>query len=189
MPGVGVPCHSLTQILRAYSCSEKASMRRRNELTKAILDALQTPNRPLQGTTPTLRDTSIARNAVFKSVAHVLTASEHLIGEYDRLEKAIASTRDAEPEGVAETWVEEVEKTARLLRIGAEAAIRNVKKVLGAEVSVDGTEVSVDGTEDRGLVEQMFGAEKTELNYELKRSLQCAERGVKKMVQGLPEGE
>ncbi|KAF2628684.1 hypothetical protein BU25DRAFT_390469 [Macroventuria anomochaeta] len=163
--------------------AEEASVRRRNELTKAILDALQTPNRPVQGAPPTLGDTKIARNAVFKSVAHVLTASEHLVGGYDRLDKMIVSMRDAEPEGVAEAWTEDIEKTARLLKIGAETAITNVKKVLGADVEIDG----MGETREEG--ERMDAVEKMELNYELQKSLQYAERGVRKMVKSLPQDE
>lgn len=157
-------------------------MRRQNELTKLILDALQTPNRPVQGIVPTLGDTKIARNAVFKSVANVLMASEHLVGEYDRLDKMIMGMRDAEPEGIAEAWTEDIEKTARLLRVGAETAIRNVKKVLGADVGDEETEAEDESARLQGL-------EKMVLNYELQKSLQYAERGVKKMVKCLPQDE
>lgn len=156
-------------------------MHRRNELTSAILAALQTPNRPVQGVPPTLSDTKIVRNAVFKSVAHVLTVSEHLVGEYDRLEKVIAGMRDAEPEGIAEAWTEDVEKTARLLRVGAETAVKNVKKVLGADVEAD------DAKDNRGENEETSTVQEMELNYELKKSLYSADRGVRKMVQSLPQ--
>lgn len=166
---------------KAYFHSEEASMRRRNKLTKSILDALQTPNRPVQGTPPTLGETKIARNAVFRSVADVLKAAQRLVGEYDRLDKMILGMRDAEPEGVAEAWIEDVEKTTRLLKIGAETAIRNVKKVLGADVEVDG----ITGTREES--ERMDAVEKMELNYELHKSLHYAERGVKKMVKGLSQ--
>jgi uncharacterized protein YbcI len=154
-------------------------MRRRNELTKAILNALQTPNYPVQGRPPTLDDTEIARNAVFKSIAGILTASEHLVGEYDRLDKMIVGMRDAEPEAIAEAWTEDAEKTARLLKIGAESAIKNVKKVLGADVEVD--DMKDLGKEDK----RMKAVEKMELNYKLHTSLQYAERGVKWMAKGL----
>ncbi|KAF1363203.1 hypothetical protein EJ07DRAFT_173911 [Lizonia empirigonia] len=160
--------------------AEEASLRRRNELSKSILDALQTPNRPVQGSSPTLGDTKIARNAIFKSFANILTASQHLIGEYDGLDKKITGMRDAEPEGRVEAWAEDVDKTARLLKIGAETAIRNVKKVLGAEVEA---EEAVESNEGLAAVGNM------ELNYELQKSLQYAERGVKKMVKGLPQDE
>lgn len=158
-------------------------MRRRNELTKSILEALQTPNRPISGTTPTIGNTKIARNAVFKSAANVLTVSGHLIDEYDRLENLIAGMRDAEPEGIAEAWAEDVEGTARLLRIGAESGIRNVKKVLGADVE----DADTGGTKEEG--KRMDGVDNMELNFELRKNLQYAEKGVKKMVRGLPSDE
>mgnify|MGYP004499524975 CR=1 FL=1 len=158
-------------------------MRRRNEFTKAILDALQTPNRPVHGTPPTLGDTKIVRNAVFRSVAHILTASENLVSEYNRLDKTIVGMRDTEPEGIAEAWAGDVETTARLLKTGAETAIRNVKKVLGADVEVG------DMEQTRKESERMHAVEKMELNYELQKSLQYAERGVKKMVKSLPQDE
>lgn len=127
-----------------------------------------------------LGETKIARNTAFKSIASILTVSEHLVSEYDRLDKTIVGLRDAEPEGIAEAWTEEIDKTARLLRIGAETAIKNVRKVLGA-AEVNDTE-EVDG-------ETMEPLEKMELNYELYESLHCVERGVKKMVKSLPKDE
>ncbi|KAJ4381750.1 hypothetical protein N0V86_003115 [Didymella sp. IMI 355093] len=166
--------------------AEQATMRRRNEITEAILEALQTPNRPVQGTPPTFGETKIARNAVFKTVASVLMASEQLVGEYDRLDKMIVGTRDAELEGVAESWAEEVDNTAKLLKIGAESAIKNVKKVLGADAKVDDLEGSVPIEEHGGKLDAL---EKMELNYELHKGLYFAERGVKKMVKSLLEPE
>lgn len=158
-------------------------MRRRNEFTKAVLAGLQTPNRPTQGAPSTLDDTNIARNAIFRSATHVLTASEHLVGEYNRLDTVIANLRDEEPEGTAEAWAKDVEKTARLLRIGAETAVKHVKKVLGGDVEVS------DVKNDSEEIEEMNAVETMELNYELKKSLCYAERGVKKMVKSLPQGE
>ena len=73
-------------------------------------------------------------------------------------------------------------QTARLLRVGAETAIRNVKKVLGADVGDEETEAEDESARLQGL-------EKMVLNYELQKSLQYAERGVKKMVKCLPQDE
>jgi hypothetical protein len=158
-------------------------MRRRNELTRSILDALQTPNSSAQENLSTLGGTKIARNAIFKSVAYVITSSEDLVAEYERLDKLIEGLRDAEPEGVAEKWTENVDKTARLLRLGAGTAIRNVKKVLGADIANDEAEEADENTE------RMEGLENMELNYDFHKSLKYAEKGVKKMVKGLPQEE
>ncbi|KAJ4312909.1 hypothetical protein N0V94_007210 [Neodidymelliopsis sp. IMI 364377] len=178
-----LPYETSRKVPRAHVYSEEVSMRRRNELTRSILKALQTPNRPVQGNPSTLGDTKIARNAVFKSVTYVLTSSEHLVAEYDRLDKLIESLRDAEPEGIAEKWTENVDKTARLLRLGAGTAIRNVKKVLGADIANGEVEEADENAE------RMEGLEKMELDYDFHKSLQYAERGVKKMVKGLPQEE
>lgn len=135
----------------------------------------------MQGAAPTLGETKIARNAILKIIGEVLNASQQLIGEYDRLNEMIVGIWDAEPEGVAEAWTEDVEKTARLLKVGAATAFRNMKMVLGADVEADN--VVEEGSERMDAVETM------ELNYELQKSLQYAERGVKKMVKGLPQDE
>ncbi|KAF9700338.1 hypothetical protein EKO04_001410 [Ascochyta lentis] len=165
------------------SQAEEFSTRRRNELTKSILDALQTPNQTIQGVPPTLGNTKIARNAIFKSAANICAASEHLVDEYIRLDTAIAEIQAAEPEGVAEAWTADVEKTARLLKIGAETAIKNLKKVLGADVEANKKDEKIEAGEGMDKIEKM------ELNYELQKSLQYAERGVKKMVKNLPQDE
>jgi hypothetical protein len=160
-------------------------MRRRNELTEAILKALETPNHRVQGTPRTFGESKIARNTVFAFGATVLRASKALVEEYVRLDKIIVGMRDAESEGVAESWTEEVEKAGRRLRIGADTAIRNVKKVLGAGVE-EGCMEGSTLVEDDATMEAL---EQMELNYELHKGLLFAERGVKKMAKGLPELE
>ncbi|KAF3037781.1 hypothetical protein E8E12_003608 [Didymella heteroderae] len=165
--------------------AEQASVRRHHKLTEAILGALQTPNRPVQGTPPTFGESKIVRNAVLKSVASVLTASRELVHEYDRLDKMVVGIREAEPEGVAESWAEEVNRTAKLLKIGAETATKHVQKVLGADVEGGDTKGSTlveDG-------ETMEALERMELNCELHKGLVYAERGIKKMIKGLSEPE
>lgn len=158
-------------------------MRRRNELTNAFLDALQTPNLPMPSASPTFGNTKIARNATFKSIADILRESERLIDEYGRLERLIASVHNAEPKGVAEAWAKGVEKTSRLLIRGAAAATRNVKRVLGAEIDDDVMETTGEEAEEIAATENM------ELKYELRNSLQFAERGVRNMVKSLPTSE
>lgn len=139
----------------------------------------------MQGPPHTFSESKIARNAVFASGATVIRVSKALVDEYVRLDKMIVDMREDVPEGVADGWTEEVETTARLLKIGADTAIRNVKKVLGADVEegdIDGPTLVEDG-------EVMEALEQMDLSYELHKSLQFVERGVKKMVKGLPEPE
>ena len=91
----------------------------------------------------------------------------------------IAKLREEQPDTIADTWKQDIEDTDKQLKKGARVALRNVKKVLGADV-----EHSLMTDEDGDV--DMEGGEKVELNYELQKSLRYAERGVKRMVKGLP---
>ena len=82
--------------------------------------------------------------------------------------------QDARPEGVAEGWADDVEKTAGLLEIRTGAAIRKVKKVLGADVGVDDVDCAGEEGEDG---EDMGAVDDMELRYGSLESLQFAERG------------
>jgi hypothetical protein len=84
---------------------------------------------------------------------------------------------------VTETWAQDVAETEKQLRLGHKVALRNVRKVLGANNCVDGTGAPEDQEVDGR--EMMAG----ELNYELLKTLRYAERGVKRMVKGLPKEE
>ncbi|KAI4698821.1 hypothetical protein J4E81_005432 [Alternaria sp. BMP 2799] len=162
--------------------AEKEEERRREELTSTIFEALQTPNRPVKGKPETFAGTQIAGNAVYTLVTSVLRASEALVNEYQRLDGMIAQLREEQPDTIADTWKQDIEDTDKQLKKGARVALRNVKKVLGADVE-DSVMTDEDGDVD------MEGGEKVELNYELQKSLRYAERGVKRMVKGLPMGD
>jgi hypothetical protein len=97
----------------------------------------------------------------------------------------IANLRDEQSDPIADTWKQDVEETDRQLKMGARVALRNVKKVLGADVEGDG----LGRTDEDGDVDMEGEGEKVELNYELQKSLRYAERGVKRMVKGLPMDE
>jgi hypothetical protein len=162
------------------ACSEEAETRRRNELASTIFNALMTPNRPMSGNVSTFTGTKIAENAAYVPVANVLTAAEGLLNEYERLDKMIVDMRDEQADPVADTWHRELQSTEQQLQMGARVALRKVKKVLGAEEASDGP-----GDQELGENED----DRQELNYELQKSLRYAERGVKRMVKGLPEEE
>jgi hypothetical protein len=162
------------------ACSEEAETRRRNEIAFTIINALKTPNRPMQGNVPRFTGTKIAENAAYVPVANVLAAAEGLLNEYERLDKMIVDMRDEQGDPVAETWHRELQTAEQQLQMGARVALKNVKKVLGAEEASDRHgDQDMDEDEDRGQ----------ELNYELQKSLRYAERGVKRMVKGLPDDE
>jgi hypothetical protein len=97
----------------------------------------------------------------------------------------IANLRDEQSDPIADIWKQDVEDTDRQLKMGARVALRNVKKVLGADVEGD----ELRGTDEDGDVDMEGEGKKAELNYELQKSLRYAERGVKRMVKGLPMDE
>lgn len=167
------------------SCySKKQEQRHRDELAATILEALRTPNQTVKNETADFKGTRIAGNAVYASVTTILTASSSLVNEYRRLDDMITKLRNEQPATLADTWKHDVEDTDRQLRRGARVALRNVKKVLGADVE----HVVLGEADEDGDVE-MEGGEEVELNYELRKSLRYAERGVKRMVKGLPVGD
>ncbi|KAG9189057.1 hypothetical protein G6011_05925 [Alternaria panax] len=161
--------------------ANKEEQRRRNELASTILEALRTPNRSAQSKTASFAGTHIAGNAVYTSVTTVLSASSVLINEYQRLDDMIAKLRDEQPATLADTWRQDVKDTDQQLKKGARVALRNVKKMLGADVE----DVVIGEADEDGDVD-MEGGEEVELNFELRKSLRYAERGVKRMVKGLP---
>jgi hypothetical protein len=168
------------------TCSKEAEIRRRDEIASTILNALKTPNRGVQGEIPTYTGTKIAENAVYMPVIDVLSSSEALLEEYERLDKMIMDMQDQQAEPVVETWHQDLQEAEQKLQMGARVALRNVKKVLGADAEQEdiGAAGGGDGHEEMQGVE---GEQK--LNYELKKSLRYAERGVKRMVKGLSDGE
>jgi hypothetical protein len=143
-----------------------------------ILEALKTPNRPQQNETLRFDGTQIARNAAYTPVADVLASSEALLREYERLDKVSKDMRDGQTEPHADIWHKELQEAERQLQLGARVAVRKVTKMLGAEVESDGD----------GDTLETEGADQ-DLNYGLHKSLRYAERGVKRMVKGLPEDE
>ncbi|KAH7068704.1 hypothetical protein FB567DRAFT_573905 [Paraphoma chrysanthemicola] len=164
--------------------AEEEEQSRRNEIASAIRNALQTPNRRVQGRVPTFPTTTIAENAVYIPIANVLATTDDLVTQYESLDKLITGMRDDQAGPLAETWHQELEETERQLRMGARVALRNVKKVLGADFDNENVAAKDDAEE---MVENE--EDEKELNYELQNGLRYAERGVKRMVKGLPMEE
>ena len=162
-------------------CSNKQEQRHRDELAAIILKALRTPNQNVNRETANFKGTRIAGNAIYASITTILTASSSLVDEYRRLDDMITKLRNEQPAALVDTWKHDVEDTDRQLRRGARVALRNVKKMLDADV-----EDVVMGEADEDGDVKMEDGEEVELNYELRKSLKYAERGVKRMVKGLP---
>jgi hypothetical protein len=163
--------------LTLYTHSKEVETRRGNEIASFILNALKTPNRPVQAEPPTYPGTKIAENAAHATVAVFLSASEGLVTEFKRLDKMSRDMQNEDAAPVAETWDQELQEAERQLRLGARVARRNVVKVLGGVVDADGDEEMLDAESGQ------------ELNYEFQTSLRYLERGVKRMVKGLPDVE
>ncbi|KAF1911184.1 hypothetical protein BDU57DRAFT_507933 [Ampelomyces quisqualis] len=158
--------------------AQEAETRRRSELASTIREALTTPNRNIEGEAPTFYGTIIAEHLSYVPVANVLASSSALLQEYERLDKVSTDMRDEQAGPVTETWHQELQEAERQLQMGARVALRNVQKVLG--VNVESIERIDTGGEGDG---------QDELNYELHKSLRYAERGVRRMVKGLPDDE
>lgn len=113
-----------------------------------------------------------------------MAAARALIDEYDEMERKIAEADPKLEEDIAASWQQGVERANRQLDVGYRTAMRNVKKVLGLQgLSAVEEKEEQGGGEDEGAMNQK------PLNYELQRTLQYAERGVKRMVKGLPRDE
>jgi hypothetical protein len=131
-----------------------------------------------------LPSTTIAENATFAPVADILTASECLIAQYERLDDMVSKMQSDQAGPMTEIWNQDLQEAERQLKMGARVALRNVKRVLGAVVEDEAIRAQ-DGDEE---VADNDEGEK-ELNYELQKSLRYAERGVKRMVKGLSVDE
>ncbi|KAH7396565.1 hypothetical protein DE146DRAFT_695529 [Phaeosphaeria sp. MPI-PUGE-AT-0046c] len=163
--------------------AEEAEAHRRNEVAAIIFDALKIQKRSTPNDVPKFTGTRIATNSAYTSVTEVFTASETLLDEYARLDKKIADMGSEQAGPLGDTWHQELQEAERQLQMGARVAVRNVKKVLGAVLDGDGKDT--DLTRDSEM--QKAEGDGLELKYELQRSLRYAERGVKRMVKGLPE--
>lgn len=164
--------------------SEEAEARRRNEIAATIFDALKSPKGSAQNDVTTFAGTRIATNAAYKPVTEVLAASEALLHRYAELENKITGMADEQAEPRADAWHQELQEAEQKLQLGARVALRNVKKVLGAVVD--------DSGKDEDLKQhavQEAEEDEQKLNYELQKSLCYAERGVRRMVKGLPEDD
>jgi hypothetical protein len=105
-----------------------------------------------------------------------------LIVQYVRLDKTIADMRGEQAVPLAETIHGDLQEADRTLRMAARVAVRKVRKVLGIETG------EADDDEDEDMEGDTL-IEETEMEHELQRSLRYAERGVRRMVKGLPDEE
>ncbi|RMZ73800.1 60s ribosomal l15 [Pyrenophora seminiperda CCB06] len=151
--------------------------RHRNKLACTIAEALQIPNQHVHREPSTFANTCIAENAIYAAMTYILTASEGLVGEYERLDGMMAQLRDEHAETIEDTWKRDVEATASQLRMGARVTLRKVKRILG--IAGEDCRQELEGKDGDG------GSETSQLSCELQKSPRLAERRVQKMVKGL----
>jgi len=157
--------------------SEGEDSRRRKEISSLIAKALRAPESFTEGETATFPHTKIASNPTLASAKKVNTACQRLLSEYNSLEATLAGMAEDVNNTATERWARDVEETERRLRLGHKIAVRNVKRMLDGKVKEN----------DMDEEEAASGFVQKELNMALHKSLGYAERGVKRMVKGLPQ--
>ncbi|KAF1969553.1 hypothetical protein BU23DRAFT_601505 [Bimuria novae-zelandiae CBS 107.79] len=155
--------------------AEQNDVRRRNEISSLIAEALTKPSTPTRRQPSAFPGTRIVGNASHSSVIKVDAACRSMLSEYRNLDAIIEDMAGDNKKPVTEKWMKDVEETERLLKLGHKTAVRNVKKVLYP----DAEDAEEEGEKGIGVQE--------ELNMELRDGLRYAERGVKRMVKGLPK--
>jgi hypothetical protein len=163
-----------------HGCSEEYDARRQNEVSAVIAEALTNTN-TASSETAVFANTKIAGNDIYHSVVRVDAACRSMVSEYDNLEAKIGELVGDNKNTVTEKWVQDIERTERLLKLGHKTAVRHVKRVLGAEAHDNETLRDETDGQERGI------GVREELNMELLQGLRYAERGVKRMVKGLPK--
>jgi len=121
--------------------------------------------------------TAIAINPIFASATEMIATSNGLVQEYDNIEEMVAKATEDDRKVIRDTWQQDADEMKRLLELGHRKALRDVKKVLGVN---DVGKMTVADKDDEGRLT------KTGLDQGLKDTLRYAERGVKRMVKGLP---
>jgi hypothetical protein len=127
-----------------------------------------------------LSGTYLQSNPPFNALNDMESKCAQLVAEYHVFEFLIEQMASEQKNSVTDTWTKDVEDAERLLTIGHNSAVKTVKAVLGVEVGEDGQFGEVQEGDDVG---------QAPANLELHKSLQYAERGVKRMVKGLPKDE
>ncbi|KAF2465532.1 uncharacterized protein BDR25DRAFT_239596 [Lindgomyces ingoldianus] len=178
-----------TLLQKGMNQAQRERDRRINDIASAISEALLPASVNDQGVNQpqtTFPGTEIAGNPIFASAAQMLEASRGLVKEYDRMEERAAKAFPRKEQHMTEVWQQDVRNTERQLDLGYKIALRNVKKVLGVEGAKDEMKGAEEDREDMEGEEEMS---EPPLNYELRKALRYAERGVKRMVKGLPKDE
>ncbi|KAF2739679.1 hypothetical protein EJ04DRAFT_559597 [Polyplosphaeria fusca] len=156
---------------------------RRNDIRATIFSAIASEQKeedPKSAMT-TLPGTLIARSVHFPPACAIQDASNELLAQYKRVNNLAETTSPHSHHRIIERWQQGVKDTERLFGVGQRTAVRRVSKVLGIDDAMTRNEEPEEGIE---MLEDLY---KLMPNSELQKSLQYAERGVKRMVKGLPK--
>ncbi|KAF1956923.1 hypothetical protein CC80DRAFT_471228 [Byssothecium circinans] len=150
--------------------------KRREEIASVLAQALSSPNqRAPNDVSPTLPNTKISMNATIEIASKLNKKCQTLISDYEEFEAMITQMAGEQKNSVTDTWTQDVKDTEEKLTLEYKLAIKKVEKMLGGHAEED--ENGPGKGEDSGKV------------YELHKCLKYAERGVKRMVKGLPKEE
>ncbi|KAF2204544.1 hypothetical protein GQ43DRAFT_460694 [Delitschia confertaspora ATCC 74209] len=173
---------------------EIGDTRRRNEIATAISTALL-PSSPAnrnghgkgEAGPATFPGTGIATNPTFTSILEIIQVSRNLIKEYEKMSEKVESAFPGREKDLTGAWQNDVEHTAKVLEIGHKRALRQIKKVLGIiDVEIEGSGAESDGNELE-MVTDSQDLPSREHDLGLHRTLQYAERGIRRLTKGLPE--
>ncbi|KAK7182726.1 hypothetical protein PSPO01_11307 [Paraphaeosphaeria sporulosa] len=170
-----------TLLQRRLEQAERRDVHRQSEMSAVIAKALTKPNKTTSREPMTFETTRIACNSIYHSALRVDAARRSMLFEYAGLEATIAKMGGDHMNTVTEKWVQDIGREDRLLRLGHKTAVKRVKKVLGAKAQGQETLVEETEGEEKGIGVQ------DELNMELLQGLKYAERGIKRMVKGVPK--
>ncbi|KAF2262701.1 hypothetical protein CC78DRAFT_582287 [Lojkania enalia] len=163
---------------------ELENARYRDDIAGMISNALLTPfsnGSDTDKTNGTMAGTNIAQCLAYAPANEIIDASRTLVTEYNSMEKLIYDTCTKENQSIGEVWQKDVDKLEDLLYMGHRIAMRSVRKVLGLP--------SEHADKDRDYEDDMEAVDNVpdfSVDNGLHRTLQYAERGVKRTVKGLP---
>ncbi|KAF2001842.1 hypothetical protein P154DRAFT_574520 [Amniculicola lignicola CBS 123094] len=166
--------------------AEKERERRQNEIASIISSALlPRADAPQKGPKDSFMGTLIAQNPQLPPAAEALKTCGALVVRFAETENMIAGLQlKGGDKSSMQEWKNDLDETEGKLTLGYRVAMRKTMKVLGAE-EVDG-QSGKNSKEDAEVEDAMKGVE---LNYDLQNGLRYMERGVKRMVKGLPVDE
>lgn len=121
------------------------------------------------------------------TAAEVIRKSKSLIKDYDDMEAMLNKVRDEQQKKLAaENWESEVRETERLLLLGRNRAVRCVGRVVDVAEKDKGYVEDGDGDKTENGGDEAVEDDDGDADMGLLRTLEYAERGVKRMVKGIP---